>query len=215
MPAALTSWAVTAAGIIWPIGSVVGSVCSVGSVLGLLLWRTGHRSPRMRAIGVGVVAVGVVGAGFGFAIALRANAVARHPITAVFGTAAQVVVTPSESALSVGRGRLMFRATLQQLEHDQISGRVVVFAPARDFNAVMVGQPVRFRARITRPTRHDLTVAVVNAIGQPTMGRAGPVHRLRTQSARRSPPPPVKCCLQTKRRCCPRWCSATLRRSPR
>jgi competence protein ComEC len=41
----------------------------------------------------------------------------------------------------------------------------------------MVGQPMRFRARITAPTRHDLTVAVVNAIGAPTMGRAGPVHR--------------------------------------
>ena len=94
-----------------------------------------HRSPRMRAIGVGLVAVGVVGAGFGFAIALRANAVARHPIAAAFGTAAQVTVTPTESALSVGRGRLMFRATLQQLGNDEISGRVVVFAPARDFSA--------------------------------------------------------------------------------
>jgi competence protein ComEC len=180
VPAALTSWAVTAAGILWPIGSVVGSVCAAGSVFGVLLWRAGHRSPRIRAIGVGVVAVGVVGAGFGFAIALRANAVARHPITAAFGTAAEVAVTPTESALSMGPGRssrLMFRATLQQLGPDKISGRVVVFAPARDFSSVMVGQPMRFRARITRPTRHDLTVAVVNAIGAPTMGRAGPVHR--------------------------------------
>ncbi|MGA8546451.1 MAG: ComEC/Rec2 family competence protein [Mycobacterium sp.] len=181
VPAALTSWAVTAAGIIWPIGSVVGSMCAIGGALGLVLWRIGHRSTRMRAIGVAVVAVGVVGAGFGFAIALRATAVARHPVTAVFGTAAQVVVTPSESALSVGSGqsgRLMFRATLQQLGQNRMSGRVVVFAPARDFNAVMVGQPLRFRARITRPARHDLTVAVVNAVGQPTMGRAGPVHRV-------------------------------------
>ncbi|MGB6205414.1 ComEC/Rec2 family competence protein [Mycobacterium sp.] len=181
VPAALTSWTVTAAGIIWPLGSAVGSACAVVSALGLLLWRTGHRSTRMRAVGVAVVAVGVVGAGFGFAIALRANAVARHPVTAVFGTAAQVVVTPSESALSVGSGqsgRLMFRATLQQLGQNRMSGRVVVFAPARDFNAVMVGQPLRFRARITRPARHDLTVAVVNAVGQPTMGRAGPVHRV-------------------------------------
>ena len=113
VPAALTSWVVTAAGIWWPIGSVVGSVCAAGSVFGVLLWRAGHRSPRMRAIGVGVVVVGVVGAGFGFAIALRANAVARHPVAAAFGTAAEVVVTPSESALALGRGRLMFRATLQ------------------------------------------------------------------------------------------------------
>jgi competence protein ComEC len=177
VPAALTSWAVTASGIVWPIGSVVATVCVAGSMFGVLLWRTGRRSPRMRAVGVGVVVVGVVGAGFGFAIALRANAVARHPITAAFGTAQQVVVTPNESALSLGRGRLMFRATLQQLGNDQISGRVVVFAPARDFSAAMVGQPMRFRARIARPSRHDLTVAVVNAIGEPTMGHAGRVHR--------------------------------------
>jgi competence protein ComEC len=177
VPAALTSWTVTAAGIVWSVGSAVGSVCAAGSVFGVLLWRAGHRSPRMRAIGVGVIVVGVVGAGFGFAIGLRANAVARHPVTAAFGTAAQVVVTPTESALALGRGRLMFRATLQELGDDKSSGRVVVFAPGRDFSAVMVGQPMRFRARIARPTRHDLTVAVVNAIGAPTMGRAGPVHR--------------------------------------
>ena len=173
----MTSWAVTALGILWPIGDVVGSVCAAGGVFGALLWRAGHRTSRMRAIGISLVAVGVVGTGFGCAIALRANAVARHPVTAAFGTAAQVAVTPSESALSVGRGRLMFRARLQQLGQDKISGRVVVFAPARDFSAVMVGQPVRFRARITRPTRHDLTVAVVNAIGEPTTGRAGPLYR--------------------------------------
>lgn len=177
VPAALTSWAVTAAGIWWPIGSLVGSMCTAGGVFGVLLWCAAHRSPRTRAIGVGLVAVGVVGAGFGFAIALRANAVARHPVAAAFGTAAQVMVTPSESALSVGRGRLMFRATLQQLGNDQISGRVVVFAPARDFSPVMVGQPMRFRARIARPSRRDLTVAVVIAIGEPTLGHAGPVHR--------------------------------------
>lgn len=181
MPAALTSWMVTAAGIWWSVGNVVGSLCAVGSAFGALLWWAGHRQrrgpSRMRAIGVGLVAVGVVGAGFGFAIALRVSAVAHHPITAAFGTAAVMTVTPSESAVSVGRTRLMFRATLQRLGHDKISGRVVVFAPARDFSEVMVGQPVQFRARITRPIRHDLTVTKLNATGKPTMGRAGPVYR--------------------------------------
>ncbi|MFZ0226095.1 MAG: ComEC/Rec2 family competence protein, partial [Mycobacterium sp.] len=147
------------------------------SVFGGLLWRAGHRMPRIRAIGIGMVAVGVVGAGFGFAIALRANAVAHHRITTEFGTAAEVSVTPTQSAVPVGHGHLMFRATLRRLGEDESTGRVVVFAPARDFAAVMAGQPVRFRARITSPTRHDLTVAVVNAIGAPTVGRAGPVHR--------------------------------------
>ncbi|MGH3633488.1 MAG: ComEC/Rec2 family competence protein, partial [Mycobacterium sp.] len=108
---------------------------------------------------------------------MRANAVAHHPITTVFGTAGQVTVTPSESALSLGRGRLMFRATLQRVGDDEMSGRVVVFAPALDFGDVMVGQPVRFRARVTRATRHDLTVAALNAIGEPTRGRAAPVYR--------------------------------------
>ncbi|MDT5134081.1 MAG: competence protein ComEC, partial [Mycobacterium sp.] len=72
---------------------------------------------------------------------------------------------------------LLFRATLRQLNDDETSGRTVVFAPARDFGAVMVGQPMRFRARVTAPTRRDLSVAVLTATGAPTMGRAGPLNR--------------------------------------
>jgi competence protein ComEC len=177
VPAAVTSWVVTAAGILWPIGNVVASLCAAVGVCGTLLWRNGSRSPRMRALGIGLAAAGLVGAGFGFAIALRVNAVEHHPVTAAFRTAADVTVTPNQSAVPVGRGNLMFRAALRRLGQDEISGRVVVFAPARTFGAVMVGQPLRFRARITKPTRRDLTVAVVNAVGVPTAGRAGPVNR--------------------------------------
>jgi competence protein ComEC len=177
VPAALTSWIVTAAGIVWPIGTVVGSVCLLASACGALLWRFGPRRPRIQAIGVGLIAAGVVGAGFGLAIALRANAVAHHPVTATFGSTVEVAVTPTESAVSVGHGRLLFRARLRQLGRDETSGRAVVFAPAHDFGAVMVGQPMRFRARITAPTRRDLSVAVITAIGTPTMGRAGPLNR--------------------------------------
>jgi competence protein ComEC len=150
-------------------------MCAGLGVCGALLWRAGR--PRMGAIGVGLIAAAAVGTGFGFAIAMRADAITHHPITAAFGTSAEVAVTPTQSAVPVGHGHLMFRATLRQLGQRRSSGRVVVFAPARDFGEVMVGQPMRFRARITRPTRHDLTVAVVNAIGTPTMGRAGPVQR--------------------------------------
>jgi competence protein ComEC len=177
VPAAVTSWVVTAMGILWPIGNVIASLCAAAGVCGTLLWRNGSRSPRLRTLGIGLAAAGLVGAGFGLAIALRANAVAHHPVTAVFGTAADVTVTPNQSAVPVGRGNLMFRAALRRLGQNETSGRVVVFAPERTFGAVMVGQPLRFRARITRPTRRDLTVAVVNAIGAPTAGRAGPVNR--------------------------------------
>jgi competence protein ComEC len=179
VPAAFTGWTVTAAGIVWPVGRVLAVCCVVLLVASsvLLCVARRRRRPLLRAIGAGVLAIGVVGAGFGLAIALRADAVARHPVAAAFGTAAPVTVTPTESPLSLGRGRLMFRATLQRLRTDEISGRVVVFARTSDFGGVIAGQPVRFTARINRPARHDLTVAVLNATGRPTMGQAGAVQR--------------------------------------
>ncbi len=185
VPAALTCWVVTAGGIWWPIGRVVAACCVVlAAASGALAWHAARRrgeTGRLRAVSAGLVAVGVTGAGFGFAVALRAEAVDRHPITAAFGTAAPVTVTPTESPVSLGRGRLMFRATLQRLRTAQISGRVVVFARASDFESeadgLMVGRPVRFTARIGRPTRRDLTVAVLNASGRPTVGTAGAVQR--------------------------------------
>jgi competence protein ComEC len=181
VPAALTCWAVTAAGILWPIGRTVASCCvALIAASGALAWYAARRPAghgRLGAISAGLVAVGVVGAGFGLAIALRADAVGRHPITAEFGRAAPVTVTPTESPVALGAGRLMFRATLQRLRDAETSGRVVVFARASDFGEITVGQPVRFSARITRPTRRDLTVAVLNASGRPTMGTAGAVQR--------------------------------------
>jgi competence protein ComEC len=183
VPAALTSWAVTAAGICWPVGRVMASCCLVLAAAAGALFCYAARRPVpgwLPAISAGLVAIGVVGAGFGLAIALRADAVGRHPISAAFGTVAPVTVTPTESAQSLGAGnggRLMFRATLQRLRGDEISGRVVVFCRAADFADLMVGQPVQFTARIGRPARHDLTVAVLNASGRPTMGTAGAAQR--------------------------------------
>ena len=181
----------TAAGIVWLVGRVLAACCVLLVVISVALRcyavrRTGPAS-RLRVFSAGLLAIGVVGAGFGFAVALRADAVARHPLTAAFGTAAPVTVTPSESAVSLGSGRLMFRATLQRLRSDEMSGRVTVFGRAADFGAVMAGQPVQFSARIGRPTRRDLTVAVLNATGRPTMGRAGVVqwtaHTVRSRFA--------------------------------
>ena len=182
VPAALTGWLVTAAGILWPIGRAFAACCVVlVAASGVLSWCAvrcaARRGAPLGAIGAGLMAVGVVGAGFGLAIGLRADAIGRHPIVAAFGTSAPVTVTPTESAVSLGRDRLMFRATMQRLRDDEISGRVVVFARAPDFGPVMVGQPVRFSARITRPARHDLTVAVLNATDRPIVGRAGLVYR--------------------------------------
>ena len=185
VPAALACWSVTAAGIWWPVGRTA-AWCCVGLVAasGALAWharRLPAGSDRVRAISAGLAAIGVVGAGFGFAVALRADAVSRHPITAQFGAVAPVTVTPTESAVSLGSGRLMFRANLLRLRDVQMSGRVVVFARASEFGSqtdgIMVGRPVRFTARVSRPNRRDLTVAVLNATGRPTAGTAGPIQR--------------------------------------
>lgn len=183
VPSALTCWAVTAGGIWWPIGREL-AWCCVGllAIAGALRWRAARRPrrPRQSSVSAGLAAIGVVGAGFGFAVALRADAVDHHPIAADFGASAPVTVTPSESPVSLGsgnQGRLMFRATLQQLRSDQMSGRVVVFARGPDFGGLMVGQPVRFTARIGRPTRRDLTVAVLTASDRPTLGSASAVQR--------------------------------------
>ncbi|BBZ43230.1 ComEC/Rec2 family competence protein [Mycobacterium parmense] len=181
VPAALTCWLVTAAGIWWPVGRALASCCVVIAAAGVLAARAARRPGRaaLRPVSVGVVAVGVVGTGFGFAIAMRADAVDRHPIAAAFGHTAPVTVTPAESAVPLGSGRLMFRATLQLLGSEAMSGRVVVFARAAEFGpeTVMVGRPVRFAARIGRPARRDLTVAVLNASGSPTTGTAGVLQR--------------------------------------
>lgn len=191
VPSALTCWAVTAGGIWWPIGREL-AWCCVGllAIAGALRWRAArrHGRPRLSSVSAGLAAIGVVGAGFGFAVALRADAVDHHPIAADFGASAPVTVTPSESPVLLGsgtQGRLMFRATLQQLRSDQMSGRVVVFARGPDFGGLMVGQPVRFTARIGRPTRRDLTVAVLTASGRPTLGSASAVQRAAHEVRRR------------------------------
>jgi competence protein ComEC len=175
VPAALASWMVTAAGIVWPVGRACAWYCALLAIAAGLVW---WRSALSRPISAGLVAVGVVGAGFGLAIALRAEVVARHPMTAAFGAAVPVTVTPSESPTSLGNGRLMFRATLQRLRDDEASGRVVVFARVSELSEVMVGRPIRFTARVGRPKRHDLTVATLNVTGPTTAGEAGAVQRV-------------------------------------
>lgn len=177
VPAALTGWVVTAAGTVWPVGAALAACCAVAAVVAAVVWRRARSRSTLAAICAGLAAAGIVGAGYGMAIALRAHALAHHRITAAFGTVAPVTVVPSETARPLGRGRLMFRASLHRLGDDEISGRVTVFASAADFSEVTAGRPVRFTARLTRPTRRELTVAVLTAVGQPEWGRAPPVYR--------------------------------------
>lgn len=189
MPAALSGWLVTAAGIEWQIGGRLALLCAAcGVSSGALCRYAGRmRRPAWRLTGAVVAATSVVGVGFGWAVALRTEAVGHHPITAAFGSTVAVTVTPSESPMSAGARRVMFRATLQRLDGAQSWGRVVVFASGAGFDEVMVGQSMAFRAKVAHPTRRDLTVAVLTAAGQPTRGEPGLVarsaHRVRARFA--------------------------------
>lgn len=179
VPAALTAWLVTGAGIVWNAGptlAVVGAVMAL-IMLTTLMFRSESTSSLTRSAGMGVAAVAVVGAGFSVAVALRCDAVRHHPLTARFGASDWVTVTASESPRSVLGGRVMFRGNLIQVDGSEISGAVLVFAPAAGYGPLMAGQPARFWARIGRPSRPDLTVAALTATGEPTLGEAGVLQR--------------------------------------
>ncbi len=179
VPAALTSWAVTAAGILWAGIGVVAALLVATVVTAAGWWASARREAGAgaRMTAAGTVAVALAGLGFAVAIQLRVDQARHHPIADRFGTVAAVIVTPSESPRSLGGNRMMFRGSLRSVESDEMSGRVVVFTPVTGFTELTAGQPAAFDARITRPTRRDLTVAVLSSTGEASLGEAAPIQR--------------------------------------
>lgn len=103
VPAALTAWAVTAAGICWDIGAVLTGVClAVGAGAGALWCALPRERETARVAGAVVAAAAVVGMGFSVAVNLRSTSVRQHPVVERFGSAATVTVVPSESPLTIG-----------------------------------------------------------------------------------------------------------------
>ena len=166
VPAAVTSWAVTALGIVWSLGPAL----TVLFGLAALAVPLAHRGLDRWGVASGLLGVCVVGIGFSIAITVRSNGIGSHPIVTQFGSSVEVTVTPSESPRVVAGGRLLFRANLDRLGVTETGGRVVVFASGPGFGAVAAGTPMRFRAGISRPRRHDLTVATLTATGDPVLG---------------------------------------------
>ncbi|MGE2714935.1 ComEC/Rec2 family competence protein [Mycolicibacterium litorale] len=181
VPAASTAWAVTAAAIHWNTGAAV--LALLGGVAATALaavWGSGERTgaAALRSAAAGLVAVALVGAAFTVAVSARVDQVRHHPVAARYGTTAVVTVTPGDSPRPLGGARLIFRGVLHQVDGQPASGRVVVFASVKGFGDVSAGRPAAFAARISRPTRRGLTVAVLSATGDATVGEAAPVHRM-------------------------------------
>jgi competence protein ComEC len=180
VPAALTSWAVSAAGILWAdIGVVAALLVATAVTAATAWWASARREAGVgaRMTAAGTIAVALTGLGFAVAIQLRVDHARHHPIADRFGTVAAVIVTPSESPRSLGGNRMMFRGSLRSVESDEMSGRVVVFTSVTGFTELTAGQPAAFDARITRPTRRDLTVAVLSSTGEASLGEAAPIQR--------------------------------------
>ncbi len=180
VPAALTSWAVTAAGIVWSTTGALAVTVAVSAAAGAAWWRgTRARPPQARRLmtGAGVMAIAGTALGFAAAIVLRVEQVDGHALAARYGGVGTAVVTPSETPRVVGGGRLMFRGSLLAFDADEMSGRVVVFASATAFAELAAGQPAAFDARISRPRRRDLTVATLSATGTPRFGEAALIQR--------------------------------------
>ncbi|HYY00559.1 MAG TPA: competence protein, partial [Mycobacterium sp.] len=75
VPAALTSWAVTAAGILWAFTGVLLVLSVVIAAAGATAWWGRRRGPPGGAqmTAAGVAAIALVGLGFAVAVSLRAE----------------------------------------------------------------------------------------------------------------------------------------------
>ncbi|MCW2519945.1 MAG: ComEC/Rec2-related protein, partial [Mycobacterium sp.] len=148
VPAAITSWAVTAAGIAWSPSAACWLMVVAVLVAALFAWRL-RQAPSMTptAVWPAVLAVAAIGMAFTVVVSLRVDDVRHHPIVSRYGTTTTVVVTPSESPRFLGGTRMMFRGTLTSLDGQRTGGRVVVFASAIDYGELTAGRPVAFQAR--------------------------------------------------------------------
>uniref|UniRef100_UPI001C238BC7 ComEC/Rec2 family competence protein n=1 Tax=Nocardia alni TaxID=2815723 RepID=UPI001C238BC7 len=135
------------------------------------------REHRRRMPAAVLLAALLAGAGFGAAAAWQEYRVATHPLrTAAVGTAVTVTVVPVDDpkllpAKAFGARQWMVKAGLRQYRRGRVrvrvGGAVIVLASRGGWAGLLPGQPVEFRARVERPWRRDLTVAVLRAQGPP------------------------------------------------
>lgn len=208
LPAALGCWGVTIAGISlgWRAGVWVCAGLAISAAgLGILLARSRFRVPH-RAVWWVVLAALLASAGFGVAASWDAYRVSAHPLGRLAAgsvvTAEMVAGDPKPlPARSFGGRQWSMRATVREFRYGATSvhgdAAVTVIMPERIWSDLVPGQHVTFRARLDRPWRRDLTVAVLRAQGPPT--RVGPcpwwqsaaatVRENLSEAARRALPP--------------------------
>ncbi|MFI6431976.1 ComEC/Rec2 family competence protein [Rhodococcus oryzae] len=139
-----------------------------------------------RALAGALIAALLIGAGFAVAVAARERAVAEHPLIAVASRGGHVSLTvvpvdDPRRVRSPAGDTVMVRASLRSIDARgpgpggfAVGGSVVVFAPADGWQELLPGQRVSLRGKVSRPIRHDLTVATIRVTGAPVRVEPAP-----------------------------------------
>lgn len=167
--------------------AVLGCAAVVAGVVGM-------RAPGRRVPAAVALAALLAGAGFGLAAAWQEHRAATHPLrTSAVGSRLTVTVVPVDDpkllpTKAFGARQWMVKADLRQFrrgrEAVRAGGAVIVLASQHGWPGLLPGQPVEFRARLDRPWRRDLTVAVLRAQGPPRPIGAAPWWQLAAGSVR-------------------------------
>ncbi|WP_078313874.1 ComEC/Rec2 family competence protein [Mycobacterium sp. D16Q16] len=173
VPPALAAWAATAAGILWPVGYFLAAVLALGALIVHL-----SRRRLNKAFGTAVLVVLIAGIGFSVAAAIRRDGVQSHPLRSRVGHVVAVQLRVTEDPRSITGGRAMVRADLVAMGDpaQPRGGSVIIFGSSSLLGTVAVGDTVAARVVVSRSARHDLTVATLTTVGEPTVMGHSPVH---------------------------------------
>ncbi|MGV9676563.1 ComEC/Rec2 family competence protein [Nocardia sp. NPDC003482] len=185
LPTAAVGWAGVAGTILlgWRFGVVLAGAFGLAGIgLSWLLFRNRPRGARTAV--AALVAALLAGAGFAGAAAWQEHEVAGHPLARLAaGTTvtAEVVPTGDPKPLrtkAFGGRQWLVQVGLREYRRGsevmRVGGAVLVVGSGESWSTVLPGQPLRFRARVDRAWRRDLTVAVLRAQGTPVAVGAAP-----------------------------------------
>ncbi|WP_308166616.1 ComEC/Rec2 family competence protein [Nocardia albiluteola] len=193
VPATVMCWGTTIVVVEtgWRTGLVLGAVLGAAAIL---VGAFAVRVPARRVLAAVALAAMLAAAGFGMAAGWQEHRIAGHPLrTAAVGTQLTVTVVPDDDpkllpARAFGARQWMVKASLRQYRRGaalfRAGGAVIVLSSQRGWAGLLPGQPVEFRARLDRPWRRDLTVAVLRAQGPPRVVGAAPWWQLAAGSVR-------------------------------
>ncbi|MFD6223234.1 ComEC/Rec2 family competence protein [Nocardia asteroides] len=183
VPAALGCWVATIVAL--SLGWFAGVLLAVGAVVVAIalwvvwLWAVAHERERWRVVAVAGLAAMLLAAGFGAAGAWRAYHVDAHPLRESFGRTVSVVAVVTDDPKLMradgfgGQRPWIVHAGLREFGSGsgttRVGGSLVIIAQGAEWSALSPGQAIRFRGKVSEPTRSDLTVAALHPVAAPEL----------------------------------------------